>query len=66
MLVICVLLLVKMSAYKRLKLVELQRECDDRGIRYRGCNKKRLIELLHEFDEAVAQNDAATAAGVNS
>ena len=56
----------EMSAYKRLKLVELQRECDDRGIRYRGCNKKRLIELLHDFDEAVAQNDAVTADDVNS
>ena len=53
-------------AYKRLKLVELQHECNDRSIRYRGCNKKRLIELLRDFDEAVAQNDAATADGVNS
>ena len=40
-----------MSTFKRMHVVELQSECDARGIDYDGLNKRGLIEALRRFDE---------------
>ena len=40
-----------MSTFKRMRVIELQRECDARSIDYDGLNKRGLIEALRRFDE---------------
>ena len=40
-----------MSSYKKMKLVELQNICEERGLTYRGPTKRALIEALNDADE---------------
>ena len=40
-----------MSSYKKMKLVELQNICEERGLTYRGLTKRALIEALNDADE---------------
>jgi len=40
-----------MASYKKMKLVDLQNICEERGLTYRGLTKRALIELLIDADE---------------
>jgi len=41
-----------MPSYKKMKVCELRELCESRGIDHVGLKKSRLIEALHDFDNA--------------
>jgi len=43
-----------MASYDRLKVAELKRLCDERGLQRGRMNKVRLIQVLRDYD---ANND---------
>ena len=54
-----------MSEYRRLRAVELQEECERRGIDPSGLNKRGMISALHDDDELNNDGDEVRASGGN-
>ena len=54
-----------MSEYRRLWAVELQEECERRGIDPSGLNKRGMINALHDDDELNNDGDEVRASGGN-
>jgi len=54
-----------MSEYRRLRAVELQEECERRGIDPSGLNKRGMINALHDDDELNNDGDEVRASGGN-
>jgi len=54
----------EMSAYKRLRVVDLQAQCEARDIPYTGLNKRGLIEALRRYEQNGEQDDGIDGNGM--
>ncbi len=55
--IVCTAKLLKMSAYKSMKVVDLCALCDERGVSHAGLKKDDIIAALEYYDQAADVDD---------